>query len=64
MVVGPVDAPGLDDHAGEPLLGDQPLGEAMRLDLGLLVVGRVAGARVLVALVDDLALGVAEGADG
>ena len=36
----------------------------MRLDLRLLVVRGVAAARVLVALVDDLAVGVAEGADG
>ena len=48
VVVGPVDAAGLDDHAGQALLGDQPLGDLVRLVLGLLVVGgeaRRPGAR-------------------
>ena len=27
VVVGPVDAAGLDDHARQPVVGDQPLGD-------------------------------------
>ena len=64
VVVRPVDAARLDDDARQPLFDDQALRHPVRLDLGLLVVGRVAAARMLVGLVDHLALGVTERADG
>ena len=64
VVSGAVDAAGLHDHAGQALLGDQPLGDLVGPVLGLLVVGGELGAGVLVGLVDDLAVGVAEGGDG
>ena len=63
-VAGPVDAAGLDDHAGQALLDHQPLGDPVTLELRLLVVGGEFLAGVLVALVDDFLVGVAEGADG
>ena len=63
VVLGAVDPRRLDDHARQALLGDQALRDLVRLVLGLLVVGREARARVLVALVHDLAVGVPVGAD-
>ena len=63
VVVGPVDAAGLDDHAGQAL-ADQSLCHLVGLVLGLLVAGGEIGRRARPGLVDDLAAGVAEDADG
>ena len=46
VVVGPVDASGLHDHARQPVLVDEPAGRVVGEDLGLLVVGGVAVVRV------------------
>src|SRR4029077_8094311 len=61
-VTGAVDAAGLDDRAGQAV-GDHPLGHLVGLPLGLLVAGGEVLGRVLVGLVYDLAVGVAEDAD-
>ena len=63
-VAGAVDAAGLDDDAGQAVLGDHPLRDPVRLQLRLLVVGGELVAGVFVGLVDDLAVGVAEDAAG
>ena len=62
-VAGAVDAARLDDHARQAV-ADQALGDLVRLPLGLLVSGSEALGGVLVGLVDDPAVGVAEDADG
>lgn len=62
-VAGTVDAARLDDRAGQAF-ADQPLRHLVGLPLGFLVGGGEVLGRVLVGLVDDAAVGVAEDADG
>jgi hypothetical protein len=63
-VVGAVDAAGLDDYRRQVLGVDHLLDDLVGLELGLLVVGGEVGLGVLVGLVDDLLVRVAEDADG
>ena len=62
MVARPVNAARLDDHAGKAV-ADHLLGDPVRPVFRLLVVGTEPFAGMLVGLVDDLAVGIAEGAD-
>jgi hypothetical protein len=58
-----VDAARLHDDRRQALLGDHPLGDPVGLQLRLLVIGGEFLARVLVVLVDDPAVRIAEDAD-